>query len=121
VEVPDHATATQLFRIAQEAVSNALRHARPRHVNLTLLFVPAGLFLSIQDDGSGMQPHADQGNGMGLRIMQYRAQRLGAALRIGPAEGGGTVVTCMLPQQRNGHDEENRRALVGQSENPDRG
>lgn len=106
VEQPDQATATHLFRIAQEALSNALRHARPRQVQIALHFVPEGLFLSIRDDGTGMQTRPDEGNGMGLRIMQYRAQVIGAALHIGPADGAGTVVTCIYPK-RNGNGQAN--------------
>src|SRR5262249_18639649 len=73
VELPDHATATQLFRIAQEAVGNALRHARPRHVRLSLLTEPNGLRLRIHDDGVGIQTGPNPSDGLGLRIMQYRA------------------------------------------------
>src|SRR5262249_5016524 len=99
-EVPNHATATQLFRIAQEAVSNALRHGQPRHVHVTLLFAPEGLRLSIEDDGAGMQGRPEESNGMGLRIMQYRAGLLGGLLQVGAAKGGGTVVTCALPRRK---------------------
>jgi PAS domain S-box-containing protein len=117
VEQPDHAAATHLFRIAQEALSNALRHARPRSVKLALHFEAGGLVLSIRDDGTGMHPPTDESNGMGLRIMQYRAQVIGATLQIGPTEGGGTVVTCTLPNtngdERNGHDQENGLPALG--------
>jgi PAS domain S-box-containing protein len=98
IEQPDQATATHLFRIAQEAISNALRHARPQQVQLALHFVSRGLVLSIRDDGIGMQTRPDESNGMGLRIMQYRAQVIGATLQIGPADGGGTLVTCTYPK-----------------------
>jgi PAS domain S-box-containing protein len=118
VEVSDHATATQLFRIAQEAVSNALRHAQPRRVNLSLRSSPDSLYLSIRDDGAGMQQPPQQTKGMGLRIMRYRAEEIGAALHIVPGEGGGTIVTCMLPRRKA--NEEPRNGAV-QGENPDRG
>jgi PAS domain S-box-containing protein len=96
VEVPDHQTATQLFRIAQEAVSNAVRHGRPQHICLMLLTEPNALHLRIKDDGIGMQGGTDQCDGLGLRIMHYRAGQIGAALQIGPSEGGGTDVSCTL-------------------------
>jgi len=99
VGVPDHAAATQLHRIAQEAVSNALRHGRPQQVRLTLLYEPDGLRLSIQDDGTGTPDQMEESNGMGFRIMQYRAEQIGGALQIGQAEGGGTIVTCKVPRE----------------------
>jgi PAS domain S-box-containing protein len=107
VDVPDHATATQLFRIAQEAVSNALRHGRPRHIRLCLLIEPAGLRLRIDDDGIGIQTGANQSEGLGLRIMQYRAGVIGAVLQISPSQAGGTVVTCTLPKS-NGNGKKAR-------------
>src|SRR5262245_37057407 len=103
IEVGDHATATQLFRIAQEAVNNALRHGKPQHVNLSLTSGPEVLCLTIHDDGAGMPGILANGNGaagrsgMGLRIMQYRAEQIGGALHVGPAAEGGTIVTCTLP------------------------
>ena len=104
VELPDHPTATQLLRIAQEAVSNALRHGRPRHIGLTLLPEPNGLRLRIEDDGIGIQSGPDQGDGLGLRIMQFRAGVIGGVLQISPSHGGGTVVSCTVPRS-NGNDE----------------
>ena len=104
VELPDHPTATQLLRIAQEAVSNALRHGRPRHIGLTLLPEPNGLRLRIEDDGIGIQSGPDQGDGLGLRIMQFRAGVIGGVLQISPSHGGGTVVSCTVPRS-NGNGE----------------
>jgi PAS domain S-box-containing protein len=119
VELPDHETATQLFRITQEAVSNALRHGRPRHVRLTLLTEPNGLRLRIKDDGIGLQEPPDQSQGLGLRIMQYRAGLIGGALQVSHAQGGGTVVSCTVPG-RTEHDEEEFGHCVGQGQGPDR-
>jgi PAS domain S-box-containing protein len=120
VDLPDHATATELFHIAQEAVSNALRHGRPRHIRLTLLTEPNGLRLRIRDDGIGIQRVPEETNGLGLRIMQYRAGRIGGVLKVGPSEGGGTAVSCTLPRSKGDVKEESGRCL-GQGEGPDRG
>jgi PAS domain S-box-containing protein len=120
VELPDHATATELFHIAQEAVSNALRHGRPRNIRLTLLTEPDGLRLRIKDDGIGLSGGLEQSDGLGLRIMQYRAGVIGAVLQITPSQGGGTVVTCTLPR-RQGNDKKQSENCLSQSESLDRG
>jgi PAS domain S-box-containing protein len=120
VELPDHATATQLFRIAQEAVSNAVRHGRPRHIRLTLLTEPNGLRLRIRDNGIGIQREPDQCDGLGLRIMQYRAGQIGGVLQIGLTEGGGTVVSCTVPRSK-GNGQEKCGSCLDQGEGPDRG
>jgi PAS domain S-box-containing protein len=120
VELPDHATATELFRIAQEAVSNAVRHGRPRHIRLTLLTEPNGLRLRIRDDGIGIKGGPRQSDGLGLRIMQYRAGQIGGVLQIGPSQDGGTVVTCTLPRSK-GNDKKESGSFLCQGESPDRG
>jgi PAS domain S-box-containing protein len=119
VELPDHATATQLFRIAQEAVSNALRHGHARHIRLTLLTEPNGLRLRINDDGIGIRTGPDQSDGLGLRIMQYRAGAIGADLQISSSQAGGTVVTCTLCES-NGNGKKEPGSCPGQDEGPDR-
>jgi PAS domain S-box-containing protein len=98
VELPDHETATQIFRIAQEAVANALRHGRSRQIRVTLLSEPDGLRLRIKDDGIGVQSRPEDNGGLGLRIMAYRARQIGGVLQIGSAEGGGTIVTLTMPR-----------------------
>jgi PAS domain S-box-containing protein len=120
VELSDHTAATQLFRIAQEAVSNAVRHARPRHVRLTLRTEPNGLRLRISDDGIGIPGGPDHSYGLGLRIMQYRAGVIGGDLQVGPSHRGGTVVSCTLPRSKGNAEEESGGGL-GQGEGLDRG
>jgi PAS domain S-box-containing protein len=120
VELPDHPTATQLLRIAQEAVSNALRHGRPRHIRLSLLNKLNGLRLRVEDDGIGLQCGPDQGDGLGIRIMQFRAGVIGGELQISPLLGGGTVVSCTLPGS-NGNGEKEWGRCPGQGEGLDRG
>jgi PAS domain S-box-containing protein len=120
VELGDHATATELFYIAQEAVNNALRHGRPRNIRLTLLTEPDGLRLRIKDDGIGLPDGLEQGDGLGLRIMRHRAAVIGGVLQIGPSQGGGTVVTCTLPR-RNSNDKKEPGNCLCQGESLDRG
>lgn len=90
--------AIHLYRIAQEAVANALRHSRCRSVELSLRRAPdGGLVLEIADDGAGLPDAAAEGHGLGLHSMNYRAEAIGAWLTITPREGGGTRVSCTLP------------------------
>jgi signal transduction histidine kinase len=105
--VSDHAVATHLYRIAQEAVSNALRHGHPQHIDLILRVEGDELSLIIEDDGVGIRyPEADSG-GKGLHIMQYRAEQIGGVLQLRRRKEGGTMVTCTLthnPQQVSNDD-----------------
>jgi signal transduction histidine kinase len=94
VPVRDHGVATHLYRIAQEAVNNAVRHGRPRHIRIGLSSANGGVCLRIEDDGRGLPAPAKAGGGLGLSIMKYRASVIGATMAIGPRRGGGTVVTC---------------------------
>lgn len=92
-------TAMHLYRIAQEAVANAVRHSGATEVLVSLnLNQEDALELCIEDNGSGLssQPAAHD-TGMGLRTMHYRAQTLGARLEIQPRPKGGTRVRCSLP------------------------
>jgi two-component system, LuxR family, sensor kinase FixL len=101
VLVADQAVSTHLFRIAQEAVSNALRHGQNvRRVTLQLLVEDDRLILSVRDDGTGFPPDsvALKGNGMGLRIMQSRAGMIGGTLSVGNCPGGGAWVTIAVPR-----------------------
>jgi PAS domain S-box-containing protein len=100
----DPAQTTHLFRIAREAVTNALKHARPARVRVRL-FERRGLVrLTVEDDGrpgaDAAQPDTAGGaGGYGLRMMRYRANLLGGALEVRHPPGGGTVVTCAFRAQ----------------------
>lgn len=87
--------ATQLYRIAQEAVSNAVRHARASHIRVSLGSDGDIVTLRVRDDGAGFGPDAAR-QGSGLRIMRYRASLIRATLTVGAAGGGGTEMTCRV-------------------------
>ncbi|MGW8310505.1 MAG: sensor histidine kinase [Thiogranum sp.] len=89
--------AAHLFRIAQEAVQNALKHAQATRIELDLRRKPEGLLLTVRDDGRGIDPDVEQGDSMGLKIMRYRANILGGRLTIGPEPHRGTLVRCVVP------------------------
>jgi two-component system, LuxR family, sensor kinase FixL len=88
--------ATHLFRIAQEAISNALKHGGARNVQVDLEKRGKEISLSITDDGRGFTPGAPA-SGMGLRIMRYRAGMIGGKVRVESTEGRGTKVVCTAP------------------------
>ena len=86
------AVALHLYRMAQEALHNAQRHARAHHIVVALRSAGAGVTLSVRDDGRGL-PAATHG-GIGLSTLAYRARAIGAQLRIDGERGRGTVVEC---------------------------
>jgi two-component system CheB/CheR fusion protein len=96
VDVADPSAAAHAYRIAQEAVRNAARHAGPRTVTITLTAEGGHGHLTVSDDGGGFVPRPATG-GLGLHIMRERAAIIGGNLTVRPREGGGTVVTCTFP------------------------
>ena len=96
-DVIDVNTATHLYRIAQEAITNAVRHGKARHINLRLDSTDHEIVLTINDDGIGLPENARNGDGLGLRIMAYRASMIGATFNIERTSlSGGTRVSCTL-------------------------
>jgi PAS domain S-box-containing protein len=89
--------AIQLFRIAQEAVHNAVKHAKPRRITLYLATRDGLVTLTVKDDGVGLPPDGEATSGMGLRIMRFRAQMIGGRLDVRGGRRGGVVVTCSVP------------------------
>jgi len=88
-----------LFRIAQEALANALKHAHAHAIHVSLDVEEARVRLVICDDGEGLVPNSAESKGLGLRTMQYRASVIGARLEIRPAPARpGTCVVCECPQ-----------------------
>jgi two-component system, LuxR family, sensor kinase FixL len=88
------ANANHLYRIAQEALNNAVQHAAASQIDVSLFWSGRSFTLTIADDGTGMVERSDEGPGLGLQIMRYRSDQLGAALTIQSKPGRGTVVTC---------------------------
>ena len=98
--VVDNFTATHLYRIAGEAVQNAVRHARAKDIEVSLSEDKQGLLLKIRDDGAGFSAPPPGGAAqLGMQIMRYRAGLIGAILTIQSAPKRGTVVSCRLPRK----------------------
>lgn len=98
VLIPDQMAATHLYRIAQEAVQNAIRHAQATTINIHLTSDEASIVLTITDDGCGLPQQRQRRPGLGLDIMTYRANTLGALLVIRCGAERGTVVSCRMPR-----------------------
>ena len=92
-------TATELLRIAQEALSNTLKYADARHVTIELTFEPEQSQLQVVDDGRGFDPTQVSGaGGFGLLSMRARAAAIGAEFTICSAPGQGTTLVVVLPR-----------------------
>ena len=103
--VDDSVVATHLFRIAQQAVTNAVEHGAPDRIVISLSGASHRTVLEVRDDGTG-PPHAQSGHGRGTGIhtMQYRAGMIGGTLQVRPDPRGGTVVTCTVPTDKASED-----------------
>jgi two-component system sensor kinase FixL len=102
VLIKDNTVATHLFWIAQEAITNAIKHGKPGRIDISLTRTPASLTLAIKDNGSGMPATPRKKPGMGLRIMRYRAGMIGGSLAIQKETGGGGSIVCTVPLSNDG-------------------
>jgi signal transduction histidine kinase len=103
VTVESGVTATHLYRIAQESVSNAVKHSRAGSVAIRLCARAGVLELSVTDDGVGLSAaRRKEPSGMGLHIMDYRARSIGGTLQITPGRQRGTKVSCCVPVTTSG-------------------
>ncbi len=94
--INNNEVATHLYRIAQEALANAIKHGQAKEVVIRLESRNPWLTLSVIDNGKGIPPNAPQTTGMGLRIMEYRSNMIGGTLQVVPNPEGGTIVRCTL-------------------------
>ncbi|HEU0210077.1 MAG TPA: sensor histidine kinase [Candidatus Udaeobacter sp.] len=104
LRIHDAAIATQLYRIAQEAVMNSIKHASAQRITIRLTMGLSELSLTISDDGIGFPEKLPASEGLGLRLMRHGASLAGASFDVRRNSQRGTIVTCRL----NLHDESNR-------------
>jgi two-component system CheB/CheR fusion protein len=102
VPIHNETLAEHLYRLAQEAVNNAVRHGNPRNITIGLAIVKGGGALTIHDDGCGFEPDSKGSSGLGLRIMNYRAKMIGGSLSVQSSSAAGTshsgtLVRCLFP------------------------
>ena len=100
----DGAMQIVLYRVAQEALSNVLKHAQAMHVTVTMADAVGGVQLTVIDDGIGFNPseairHALPGH-LGMRSMHERAVVAGGSLEVESKPGAGTTIRCWLPEVR---------------------
>lgn len=101
ISIRTQETALHLYRIAQEAVANAVKHAQGSRITVELADTDLDIVLKVQDDGVGkFGEKPGKIGGIGKQIMAYRASALGGALSITESPAGGTIVTCRIPKIR---------------------
>jgi PAS domain S-box-containing protein len=94
VPIRDPVAARHLYRIAQEAITNASRHGKAKKVRIGLTSAKGKTTLKVASDGKIFRRIPAKKNGIGLKIMEYRANMIGGVLNIGRGRKGGTVITC---------------------------
>jgi PAS domain S-box-containing protein len=99
VVVSDNAFATHLYRIAQEAVSNGVKHAKATKISIELERAGGFIELRVTDDGVGIPLPIKSKTGLGLHTMEYRARTIRGTLNVSPGPSGGTIVSCRVPQR----------------------
>jgi signal transduction histidine kinase len=98
VSIRDASITQHLYRIAQEAVNNAVKHARARHVTVSLARDAGKVVLQVADDGAGLaKTRAPVTRGLGLGVMQHRAAAIGGELTIASKRGEGVTIRCAVP------------------------
>jgi PAS domain S-box-containing protein len=105
VSVNTMVEAKQLYRIAQEAVTNAAKHGKARTITIELSSTEDVCILSVKNDGRDFQKPSRTKNGLGLKIMEYRANLIGGVLEIRKGNKHGTVVTCTVPNRSDEFEE----------------
>jgi signal transduction histidine kinase len=100
VLIENDIAATHLYRIAQEAISNAITHGKSKNIIVRLSARGGKTTLIIEDDGIGFPGSPEPGAGMGLRIMKYRADMIGAVLDVRRKDRAGTIVICEVQTSR---------------------
>jgi len=100
VLIHDANMSTHLYRIAQEAVNNAIKHGQAKNIIISLAASEEYGILKIENDGLGLAEPPRNGTGMGMQIMNYRARMIGGSLKVECSVGRGLAITCRFPLER---------------------
>lgn len=98
VLIHDNNMSTHLYRIAQEAVNNAIKHGQAKNIVISLFHGEEYDTLQIENDGARLSAPSINDPGMGLQIMSYRARMIGGSLKISSDEEYGVTITCRFPR-----------------------
>lgn len=99
VQIDDKFVATQLYRITQEAMNNSIKHGKAKHIAISFATEGEKIILTVKDDGVGFSVLPNR-KGMGIPLMNFRARKIGATLRLERAKEGGAVLTCSFLNQK---------------------
>lgn len=99
VSTKDDQATMNLYRIAQEAITNAIRHGKTKNIKIGLISEHGWLTMSVENDGLDFASERRDGEGMGLRIMRHRAEVINGLIDIRKRPEGGTIVTCVIPNR----------------------
>lgn len=94
IRIADNDVAVHLYRIAQEATTNAIKHGKATEILISFKVTTSGVVLRIQDNGCGLPKNGPRNTGMGVRVIQHRARMIGGTASTKPRAGGGVVVSC---------------------------
>ena len=98
VSIPDNVTAMHLYRVAQEALNNAIKHADAGRIELAIGIEDNRGYLSVHDDGTGFEPSRQDSDGLGLRIMKYRCGLINAEITVSSSADEGSEIKCYFAQ-----------------------
>ena len=99
MRIDDDGVATHLYRIAQEAVTNAIKHGRCDDITIRLARTRQHLELSVRDNGIGIEQPTTSPQQLGLRLMAHRCELIGGTLTIRKHTPGGTEIACTVPRR----------------------
>ncbi|MHC4359810.1 MAG: PAS domain-containing sensor histidine kinase [Planctomycetota bacterium] len=99
IPVSDSSAAVHLYRIAQEALTNAIKHGRAKNAQIRLTCGATKSVLTVKSDGVGFREGMNNNTGMGLQIMNYRAAMIGGSLNVHKCREGGTILSCVFPNK----------------------
>jgi PAS domain S-box-containing protein len=118
IRIADNAVAVHLYRIAQEATTNAIKHGKASEILISLKVTTSGVVLRIQDNGCGLPKNGPKNSGMGLRVIQHRARMIGGTASIRPRSECGVVVTCTFRKNILLKKPTSKKSMSGNDEKP---
>ncbi len=98
INLVDHSSAEHLYRIIQEGINNAVKHGQSTKVLVNIIELNKFIRVQIIDNGIGFVGNWRSHNGLGVRIMEFRAQLIGARIDFINGKDSGAIVTCLIPK-----------------------